>query len=42
MCIRMKDRILREHTPQPLDDDTASEIGKVVDAARRHLSKGAV
>ena len=36
-CIAMKDRILREHTPEPLDEDTAREVDKIVDAARRHL-----
>jgi trimethylamine--corrinoid protein Co-methyltransferase len=36
-CIAMKDRILREHTPEPLDRDTARELDKIVDAARRHL-----
>jgi len=36
-CVAMKDKILREHTPEPLDDDTAREMDKIVDAARRHL-----
>jgi len=36
-CVAMKDQILREHTPEPLDDDTAREVDKIVDAARRHL-----
>jgi len=37
-CIAMKDKILREHTPEPLDEDTAREVDKIVDAARRHLA----
>jgi trimethylamine--corrinoid protein Co-methyltransferase len=36
-CIALKDRILKEHTPEPLDDDTAREVDKIVDAARSHL-----
>jgi len=36
-CIAMKDRILREHTPEPMDEDTAREVDKIVEAARRHL-----
>jgi trimethylamine--corrinoid protein Co-methyltransferase len=38
-CVTMKDRILEEHTPEPLDEDTASELDTRVDAARRHLSQ---
>jgi trimethylamine--corrinoid protein Co-methyltransferase len=40
-CIAMKDKVLKEHTPEPLDDDTARELDKIVDAARRHLLPGA-
>jgi trimethylamine--corrinoid protein Co-methyltransferase len=39
-CIALKDRILREHVPEPLDEDTTKEIDKIVDAARRHLHSG--
>jgi len=38
--IAMKDKILREHTPEPLDEDRARELDKIVDAARRHLLAG--
>jgi len=41
-CVAMKDQILREHTPEPLDDDTAREVDQIVDAARRHLVSGTV
>ena len=37
-CTAMKDQILAEHTPEPLDDDTAREVDKIVAAARQHLS----
>ena len=37
-CTAMKDRILSERTPEPLDDDTAREVDKIVAAARKHLS----
>lgn len=37
-CIAAKDRILAEHTPEPLDDDTSRELDSIVDAARRHLT----
>jgi trimethylamine--corrinoid protein Co-methyltransferase len=40
-CIELKDKILREHTPEPLDDDTVKELDKIVGAARRHLLPGA-
>jgi trimethylamine--corrinoid protein Co-methyltransferase len=36
-CVAMKDRLLREHEPVPLDRETARDIDGVVDAARRHL-----
>ncbi|MCU0519958.1 MAG: trimethylamine methyltransferase family protein [Anaerolineae bacterium] len=36
-CAEMKDRLLREHEPVPLDDDTLRELGKVLSAARRDL-----
>lgn len=36
-CVAEKDRILREHTPEPMDEDTSREVDRVVDAARRHL-----
>ena len=38
-CIEMKDKMLRTHTPEPLDEDTSRELDKIVDAARRHLSR---
>jgi trimethylamine--corrinoid protein Co-methyltransferase len=36
-CVAMKDRLLREHSPEPLDEVTARELDKIVAAARRHL-----
>jgi len=36
-CVAMKDKILREHVPEPLDKTTAGEVDKIVDAARRNL-----
>jgi len=39
-CIAMQEQILREHTPEPLDEDTARDLDKIVDAARRHLHSG--
>ncbi|MBN1247032.1 MAG: trimethylamine methyltransferase family protein, partial [Anaerolineae bacterium] len=37
-CAEMKDRLLREHEPVPLDDDTLHELDKVLAAARRELT----
>lgn len=37
-CIAAKDRILEEHTPEPLDEATITELDEIVDAARRHLT----
>ena len=39
-CIALKNEILREHVPEPLDEGTAGEVDKIVDAARRHLRLG--
>ena len=36
-CVAEKDRILREHAPVPIDEDTARELDRIVDAAARHL-----
>lgn len=36
-CVAMKEKLLKEHTPEPLDDDTARELDKIVEAARRQL-----
>jgi len=36
-CAEMKDRLLRDHKPVPLDDDTQRELEKVLAAARREL-----
>ena len=36
-CVAMKDRLLKEHTPEPLDDYTARELDNIVEAARRDL-----
>jgi trimethylamine--corrinoid protein Co-methyltransferase len=38
-CTEMKERILREHEPEPLDDDTDREITRIVESARRNLDK---
>jgi trimethylamine--corrinoid protein Co-methyltransferase len=39
-CISEKDRLLREHEPEPLDDDTDREIVKIIESARKNLDKG--
>ena len=36
-CVEEKDRILRDHEPEPLDPDVEREIDKIVATARRHL-----
>lgn len=38
-CIELKDQIMRQHLPQPLENDTRKEIERIVDAARKHLAK---
>jgi trimethylamine--corrinoid protein Co-methyltransferase len=40
-CVDMKDRLLREHTPEALDADTAKEVDKIVAAAKKHLTADA-
>jgi hypothetical protein len=37
-CVDTKDRLLREHTPEALNADTAKEVDKIVAAAKQHLS----
>jgi trimethylamine--corrinoid protein Co-methyltransferase len=37
-CREMKDRILREHAPVPLDDGLSKAIDKLLEDARRHLA----
>jgi trimethylamine---corrinoid protein Co-methyltransferase len=36
-CREMKDRILREHVPAPMDHDVLKAVDKLCDDARRHL-----
>jgi len=36
-CVEEKDRILRDHEPEPLDPDVEREIDKIVANARKHL-----
>jgi trimethylamine--corrinoid protein Co-methyltransferase len=36
-CIALKDKVLREHEPVPLDADTRREVDRIVAAARREL-----
>jgi len=36
-CMAMKDKLLAEHSPQPLDDDTSKELDKIAGAARKEL-----
>ncbi len=36
-CIALKDKLLREHEPVPLDADTRREVHRIVAAARREL-----
>ncbi len=38
-CKEMKDNILREHNPQPMDNDTQQAVDKLLADAKRHLSK---
>lgn len=35
-CVKAKERILAEHTPEPLPEEVEREVGRIVDAARRH------
>ncbi len=37
-CREMRDRILREHVPTPMDDDTLKAVDKLLADAKRHLS----
>ena len=37
-CREMKDRILHEHQPSPLDGDTMKAVGRLLSDAREHLS----
>lgn len=39
-CVALKDEIVRGHTPAPLDDGIARELGRIVAAAQRDLSAG--
>jgi trimethylamine--corrinoid protein Co-methyltransferase len=36
-CVAMKDQLLKAHSPEPLDPDTAKELDKILVAARREL-----
>jgi trimethylamine--corrinoid protein Co-methyltransferase len=38
-CREEKDRLLKTHTPEPLDGDTEKEIDLLVKDAKKHLSK---
>lgn len=38
-CREMKDRVLREHEPVPMDDGVRKAVDKLVEDARRHLTK---
>lgn len=37
-CREMKDRMLREHVPVPLDDGVRKAVDKLIEDARRHLA----
>jgi len=37
-CRAMKDRLLAEHEPEPLDEDTQREVDRLLTDARRHLA----
>ncbi len=37
-CIAAKDRILREHTPEPMDRETQRAVDQLLMAAKRHLA----
>lgn len=39
-CIAMKDRLLDEHSPEPLDPDLAREVDRIVASARTALDGG--
>ncbi|UCB45645.1 MAG: trimethylamine methyltransferase family protein [Spirochaetota bacterium] len=38
-CKEMKDKLLKEHEPEPLADDMQKEIDKLLHDAKKHLSK---
>jgi trimethylamine--corrinoid protein Co-methyltransferase len=38
-CKEMKDRLLKEHVPEPMDRDVQKEIDKLLGEAKKHLSK---
>ncbi len=38
-CKEKKDRILKEHIPQPLDNETQKDVNKLLKDAKKHLSK---
>jgi trimethylamine--corrinoid protein Co-methyltransferase len=37
-CKEMKDRLLKEHTPEPLDKEVEREVDKLLKDAKKHLS----
>ena len=39
-CTAMIEQTLQAHTPEPLDEDVATELNRIVDAAKRHLTGG--
>ena len=38
-CRDMKDRMLREHTPAPLDEDVRRDVDRLLEDATRHLAE---
>ena len=37
-CMEMKNKILKEHVPEPLDKDTKKEVDKLLKKAEEHFS----
>jgi trimethylamine--corrinoid protein Co-methyltransferase len=37
-CKEMKDRLLKEHTPEPLDKEVEREVDKLLNDAKKHLA----
>ena len=38
-CRAMKDRLLREHVPEPMDDEMRGDVERLLKDAKRHLAK---
>ncbi|MHA1351133.1 MAG: trimethylamine methyltransferase family protein [Promethearchaeota archaeon] len=38
-CRKHKEELLAKHEPTPLDDDVKNDLGKIIEDAKRNLSK---